>query len=67
MIHKKNTHTQKKLNKTFLISQYSTLKSTVISTTAGIQKLVSSEQARRVTDWRKERRWEMVDLKDDQQ
>ena len=57
MIHKKNTHTQKKLNKTFLISQYSTLKSTVISTTAGIQKLVSSEQARRVTDWRRERRW----------
>jgi len=54
MIHKKNTQ---KLSKNFLISQYSTLKSTVISTTAGIQKLVSSEQARRVTDWRRERRW----------
>jgi len=25
--------------------------------------LISSEQARRVTDWRKERRWEMVELK----
>ena len=34
---------------------------------AGTQGLASSEQARRVTDWRKERRWEMVDLKDDQQ
>ena len=26
-----------------------------------------SEQARRVTDWRRERRWEMVELKDRQQ
>jgi hypothetical protein len=26
-----------------------------------------SEQARRVTDWRKERKWEMVELKDNQQ
>jgi len=37
------------------------------STIAGIEDLASSEQARRVTDWRKKRRWEMVDLKDDQQ
>ena len=28
------------------------------STTAGIPGLASSEQARRVTDWRRERRWE---------
>ena len=27
----------------------------------------TSEQARRVTDWRKERRWEMVELKNCQQ
>ena len=33
----------------------------------GIQGLASSEQARRVTDWRRERRWEMVKLKDRQQ
>ena len=37
------------------------------STAAGIQELASSEQVRRVTDWRKERRWEMVELKDCQQ
>ena len=37
------------------------------STPAGIQGLASSEQARRVTDWRRERRWEMVELKDQQQ
>ena len=30
----------------------------------GIQELAQSEQARRVTDWRKERRWEMGELKD---
>ena len=36
------------------------------STTAGIQGLASSEQANRVTDWRRERRWEMVELKDRQ-
>ena len=29
--------------------------------------MVSSEQERRVTDWRMERRWEMVELKDCQQ
>ena len=33
------------------------------SITAGIQGLALSEQARRVTDWRRERRWEMVELK----
>ena len=37
------------------------------SGTAGIQELASNEQARRVTDWRRERRWEMVELKDRQQ
>ena len=37
------------------------------STTPGIQKLASSEQARRVTDWRRERRWEMGELKHLQQ
>ena len=34
---------------------------------AGMQGLGSSEQARRVTDWRRERRWEMVELKGHQQ
>ena len=28
---------------------------------------MSREQARRVTDWRRERRWERVELKDRQQ
>ena len=37
------------------------------STTAGIQGLAWSEQARQATDWRRERRWEMVELKDCQQ
>ena len=30
----------------------------------GIQELAQSDQARRVTDRRRERRWEMVDVKD---
>ena len=34
---------------------------------AGTQGLASSEQTRRVTDWRRERRWEMVELKGRQQ
>ena len=34
---------------------------------AGIQGLALSEQAGGVTDWRRERRWEMVQLKDRQQ
>jgi len=34
---------------------------------ASTQRLASSEKARRVTDWRRERRWEMVELKDHQQ
>ena len=50
-------------NKTFLILQYSTFKSTA----AGIQGLAWSEQARRVTAWRRVRRWEMVEPKDRQQ
>ena len=33
----------------------------------GEQARTSSEQARRVTDWRRERRWEMGELKDHQQ
>ena len=37
------------------------------STTAGIQGLAWSEPARQATDWRRERRWEMVELKDCQQ
>ena len=34
---------------------------------AGIQGLALSEQVRRVTDWRRERRWGMAELKDGQQ
>ena len=34
---------------------------------AGIGGLASSEQARRVTDWRRKRRWEMVEMRDCQQ
>ena len=30
----------------------------------GIQELAQSDQSRRVTDRRRERRWEMVDVKD---
>ena len=48
---------------TFFILQYRTLKSTVVQYN-GIQGLALSEQARRVTDWRRERRGEMVELKD---
>ena len=33
------------------------------SAIAGIQGLAAGEQARRVTDWRRGRRWEMVELK----
>ena len=35
--------------------------------TTGTQALASSEQARRATDWRRETRWEMVELKNRQQ
>ncbi|CAM9632051.1 unnamed protein product [Rangifer tarandus platyrhynchus] len=34
---------------------------------AGQQELASREQVRRVTDWRKERKWEMAELKNRQQ
>ena len=34
------------------------------STTAGVQRLALSEQAGGVTDWRMERSWEMLELKD---
>ena len=36
------------------------------STTAGIWGLSERAQASRVTDWRRERRWEMVGLRSDQ-
>ena len=52
------TNNQKKIKKTFLILQS--------STTAGIQGLASSEQTRRVTAWRRDRRREMLELKDHQ-
>jgi len=58
----KHTSTQK-IKETYLILQYRTLKSTVVNAIAGTQGLASREQARRVTDGRKERRWEMVELK----
>ena len=32
----------------------------------GTQQLTASGQARRVTEWRRERRWETVELKDRQ-
>ena len=52
IIHKKQTNTE---NKTFLIFQYNTLKSTVVQycATIGIQGLALSEQARGVTDCKK--------------
>jgi len=59
--------TNTKIKKTFLILQYSTLKITVVQYNSCTQGLASSEQARRVTDWRRERRWEVAELKDCQQ
>ena len=32
-----------------------------------VKRLASSQQAKRITDWRRERRWETIDLKDRQQ
>jgi len=55
------------MKKAFLILQYSILKkysSTVQQLALGAG---SNEQARRVTDWRRERRGEMVELQDHQQ
>ena len=43
------------------------MKSTVVPYTSWLAGASMSEQARRVTDWRRERRWEMVELKDRQQ
>ena len=57
-------HKNKHKNKHF--RSYSTLKSTVVQYTDDIPGLALSEQARRVTDWR-ERRWELIALKDCQQ
>lgn len=53
----------KKIKKTFLIVQNSALKSTGVQYNTGTQVLASSEQARRVTDWRRE----MVEQKGRQQ
>ena len=50
---------KQKTKKPFLILQFRTLKK--YRTTTGLQGLASSEQARRATDRRRERRWEMVD------
>ena len=52
---------KQKRKKTFSVLQYSTLKSTEYSITAGIQGLELSEQARRATDRRRERRREMAE------
>ena len=61
-MHQKQKQTQKIKTK-FLIIQYVQYLEKY-SITAGIRGLVSSEQARRVTDWSRERRWERVELKD---
>ena len=52
IIHKKQ---KKKISKVQYLEKYSSN-----STTAGILGLALSEQARRVTDCRRERKWEMV-------
>ena len=57
--HKKETQ---KIKKTLL--QDSTLQSIAGQS---VQQLASSEQARRVTDERREKLWEMAELKDHQQ
>ena len=61
------THKKKSNTKTKHLKSYSTgpWKVQEYSTKAGIQGLVSSEQAR-ITDWRRVKRWEMVELKDPQ-
>ena len=51
------------MKKTFLILQCSTLQSIVVPYNSWLTGASMSEQARRVTDWRRERRWEMVELK----
>ena len=61
IIHKKTTNTKNKENIFNLIVQYlEKYRSTV-------QGLASGEQTRRVTNWRTERSWEMVELKHRQQ
>ena len=40
------------------------MKSIVVQGNSWHTGLASTEQARRVTDWRRERKWEMVELKD---
>ena len=57
---KANTKKQRKHFKSYIIQYLEKYSSTV-------QRLAWSEQSRRVTDWRRERRWEMVELKDRQQ
>ena len=56
-----------KMKKAFLILQYSILKSTVVQYNSWHTDAGSSAQARRATNWRRERRGEMVALKDHQQ
>ena len=55
------------MKKTFLILQCSTLQSAVVPYNSWLTGASMSEQARRVTDWRRERRWKRVELKDRQQ
>ena len=55
------------MKKAFLILQYSILKSTVVQYNSWHTDAGSSAQARRATNWRRERRGEMVALKDHQQ
>ena len=51
----------------FLILQCSTLQSIVVPYNSWLTGASMSEQARRVTDWRRERRWEMLELNHRQQ
>ena len=64
-MHKKQAHTKIKENIFNLTVQYlEKYSSTVQQLALGAG---SNEQARRVTDWRRERRGEMVELQDHQQ
>ena len=67
IIHKKQTHIKNKENIFNLTVQYLEKYSSTVQQLAYRGWLALSEQAIRVTDWRRERRWEMVELKDHQQ
>ena len=54
-------------NKTLLLSWRSALKSTVVQHNSRHIGVAFSEQARRVTDWRRKTRWRMVELEDRRQ